>query len=393
MELNATTGAQMKSLSVPLNSAQHFPTPEVASGWVIIERSNNQVVAVQTATNSTVTWTSPVLDGLVQARPLVVGSIVIVATENDSVYGLNLADGTFAWTTTNHNVNIGVPEPLNEANQVSGISGCGDINPLGITSNPIADGGVVYAVGERETGTTAPHPPEHVIVGIAPSTGAVTLTPKVVDVPAMAVVGAEQQRAGLLAKNGNVYIGFGGLVGDCGNYHGYVVAASETTGSVVGSFEAAAVSNAAAVWGTSGPVADSTGNVYASTGNSQGTPNSTPTDYSDGVVKLAPNMAPGSTVPADYFQPTVWRQDNAADADLGSAGPVLLPNGTQIFIIGKQHTAFLLSTSSLGGGGNHTTPVGALDACSGVALGQNAAISNSSVYVACSSGMQQITIG
>jgi hypothetical protein len=392
-ELNATTGAQMNSLAVPLNSAQHFPTPEVAGGWVIIERSNNQVVAFQT-NNPTTTWTSPVLDGLVQARPLVVGSIVIVATENDSVYGLNLVDGTFAWTAlTGDKVNIGAPEPLSDARLFPGLNGCGDIDPLGITSNPVlGSNGNVYAVGELAGNHATNTQPRHVLVAVDPSTGTVTLTPKNVDVGTMTNVAGEQQRAGLLAKNGNIYIGYGGLVGDCGAYHGYVVAASETTGLVVGSFEAAAVSNAAAVWGTSGPVADASGNVYASTGNSQGTSSSTPTDYSDGVVQLAPNMPAGSTVPADYFQPTVWRQDNAVDADLGSAGPVLLPNGTQIFIIGKQHTAFLLNTSSLGGT-DHMTPVGALSACSGVALGQNAAISSSSVYVACSSGMQQITIG
>jgi hypothetical protein len=385
-ELDADTGALMNSHSVPLDSAQHFPTPEVSSGWVIIE-SKDTVAAFQT--NGTGSWISPTLDGLVQARPLVVGSIVIVATEGDSLYGLNLADGTFAWSTTGHKVNVGTPEPLSNMHQFPGLNGCGNIDPLGITSNPVSDGGAVYAVGE--IAGAFPVEPQHLLVGVNPATGAETLAPTVVDVAAMTDVAAEQQRAGLVVANGNVYVGFGGLDGDCGTYHGYVVAASETSGSVVGSFEVAAVSNAAAVWGTSGPVADGSGNVYASTGNSQGTSPSVLTDYSDGVVRLAPTMSGATTVPADYFQPPAWRSDNAGDLDLGSTGPVLLPNGTQLFVIGKQHTAFLLNTSSLGGS-DHMTPVGSLNMCNAMAFGQNAAISNSSVYVACSSGIQQVKI-
>lgn len=387
-ELNATTGAVMHSASVPLSGAQHFPTPEVASGWAVIERSGNTVFGMKT--DGTASWTSSVLDGLVQARPLVVNSVVVVATENDSLYGLDLTTGAKVWGPTS----IGVAEPLAEVRALNGnhLSGCGDIDPLGITSNPVlGSNGDVYAVGERETGATSPHTPEHVLAAVDPATGSETLTPKNVDVPAMTEIGAEQQRAGLAAANGNIYVGFGGLVGDCGTYHGFVVAAQQSDGTVVGSFEAAAVSNAAAVWGTSGPVADASGNVYATTGNSQGTSNSVPTDYSDGVVRLSPTMSGATTVPADYFQPPAWRSDNAGDLDLGSTGPVLLPNGTQLFVIGKQHTAFLLSTSSLGGA-DHETPLGSLSMCSSMAFGQNVAMSNTTLYVACASGIQQVLI-
>jgi hypothetical protein len=81
--------------------------------------------------------------------------------------------------------------------------------------------------------------------------------------------------------------------------------------------------------------------------------------------------------------------DNNADADLGSNAPVLLPNGTQLFIIGKQHNAFLLNTSALGGS-DHNTPAARLNnACGGVADGQNAVI-GASAYIACSSGLRQI---
>jgi len=207
---------------------------------------------------------------------------------------------------------------------------------------------------------------------------------------------AEQQRAGLLVSGGKIYVGFGGLVGDCGTYHGWVVAVNDTDGSVAGNLELTANSNAGAVWATGGGAVDGSGNVYVSTGNGQGSP-STGTDYSDAVVQV-PSPSGGltpTTVPADYFQPTEWRSDNDVDADLGSAAPAILPNGTQLFIIGKQHNAFLLDLPpSQLGGADHETPVARLNgACSGEVFGQNAIVaSTNSAYIACSDGMRQVKL-
>ncbi|HEY5164469.1 MAG TPA: hypothetical protein VIJ44_00820, partial [Acidimicrobiia bacterium] len=263
------------------------------------------------------------------------------------------------------------------------VPNCGNIDPLGVTSNVVADQttGTVYAVGERETGVPSPHPAEFVMVGVNPATGVLSLQSPSLTAPLGTDVPRQQQRAGLLLANGNVYVGFGGLAGDCGSYHGYVVAARESDGVVMGSFKVAPANNAGAVWGTSGPVADSLGNVYATTGNSFNAPAGT--DWSDAVLKL--NSSAGLL---DYFQPVQWRSDNNADLDLGSTGPVLLPSGTQVFAIGKQHDAFLLNVSSLGGV-DHSTPVGTLNACPGMAFGQNAVI-GASAYVACSSGLRQV---
>jgi outer membrane protein assembly factor BamB len=73
----------------------------------------------------------------VYAQPLVVGDRVIIATENDTVYALNAADGTTVWKQ-----HLGEP--------VSGSSlPCGNVDPVGITSTPAVDvdGGRIYAVG------------------------------------------------------------------------------------------------------------------------------------------------------------------------------------------------------------------------------------------------------
>ena len=43
-------------------------------------------------------WHSPSLDGTVQGAPAVVGNVVVVATEQNTLYGLSLRDGHRIWT-------------------------------------------------------------------------------------------------------------------------------------------------------------------------------------------------------------------------------------------------------------------------------------------------------
>ena len=96
------------------------------------------------------------LDGAVYGQPLLVGNLVIAATENDSIYGLRQATGKVVWRR-----HVGTPVPL--ANLP-----CGNIDPLGITGTPVNDAGngLVYAVAE----TSGYH---HVLVGVSVSNGAV----------------------------------------------------------------------------------------------------------------------------------------------------------------------------------------------------------------------------
>src|SRR5215469_6655294 len=100
-------------------------------------------------------WTAH-LDGAVYGQPLVVGNMVIAATENDTVYALDSSSGKVVWR--NH---LGTPVPLSSLP-------CGNIDPLGITGTPVynQDNGLVYAVAE----TTGYH---HVLFGLAVSNGAV----------------------------------------------------------------------------------------------------------------------------------------------------------------------------------------------------------------------------
>ena len=88
------------------------------------------------------------LDGAVYGQPLVIGGLVIAATEGDTVYGLDRATGKVRW-----HVHLGTPVPLSALP-------CGDIDPLGITGTTVYDPAtrMVYAVAE----TTGFH---HVLAG------------------------------------------------------------------------------------------------------------------------------------------------------------------------------------------------------------------------------------
>ena len=89
------------------------------------------------------------LDGQIYAQPLVAAGTLIVATENDEVYGLDPATGAIRWT---HNVG-----PARPASAI----GCGDLTPnLGVTSTPVYDpaSNAVYFTAKVNDGPDAAAP-------------------------------------------------------------------------------------------------------------------------------------------------------------------------------------------------------------------------------------------
>ena len=144
------------------------------------------------------------LDGAVYGQPIVVGGIIFAATENDSVYALK-SDGSVKWKQ-----HLGTPVALSTLP-------CGDIDPLGITSTPAYDPktGSVFVSAELKG-------PGHRLFALNPATGAVKWS-RTLDLTGYDPTPL-QQRGALAIGNGYVYVGFGGLAGDCGQYVGKVVA-------------------------------------------------------------------------------------------------------------------------------------------------------------------------
>ena len=264
-------------------------------------------------------WKSPSLDGAIYAEPLVDGNMVIAATENNSVYALNASDGKIIW-----HKNLGAPVPGSSLP-------CGDINPSGITGTPAIDGATntLYVVAYlKQLG--------HELYALNLDNGGVIFH-RNVD-PLGVSVSVEQERGALSISQGMVYIPYGGLDGDCGQYHGFVIGVPENNSSVSLSYQVP-TGREGGIWANAGMAIDSSGNIYIATGNSEATSSF---DSGDAVIRLSAALKE-----IDYFAPANWAALNAGDVDLGSVAPLLLDNQT-IFQIGKEGVGYLLNASNLG---------------------------------------------
>jgi putative pyrroloquinoline-quinone binding quinoprotein len=296
-------------------------------------------------------WTSSNLDGSIYAEPLVARDRVFVVTENNSIYSLDASTGKVIWRT-----NLGRPVPLSDLP-------CGDIDPTGITGTPVINlrTQTIFAVAFlKDT-----H--RHELFGLDIGSGEVRFE-TAVDPPSSDPL--VQQQRGALALNyyaersnttssGNnaandgtitgargedgskrgviVYVPFGGLFGDCGQYHGWMVGASIPYASLQGASSSNTSSGnkqslpllsfkvptgrEGGIWAPSGSAIDNNAEIFVSTGNSESSSNF---DFGNAVIKLSPEL--GKVI--DWFAPGNWADLNTSDTDLGSVGPAILDNNS-----------------------------------------------------------------
>jgi hypothetical protein len=287
-------------------------------------------------------------------------NVLYFATENDSVYAVDAdsisgTTATVLWKTRTL--------PTGDVPLTPSGAGCGYINPVGIMSTPVIDRSrnaiYVVASSKNSSGNVA-----HRLHALNLTTGAelfggpttITATfPKSGGGTVTFQPNVQQERAALLESNGIIYTAWSGYYGDCGNYAGWVIAYSADTLSQAGAIDLVPNSGRAGSWlGGGGPAADSSGNVYLPTGNASG--GNTPgisNDYGDTFVKLA------ATVPlvvADYFAPMNAIADDNADADMGSAAALLLPDLTDsgsvtrhlAVVAGKDGMMFVVDRVNMG---------------------------------------------
>ncbi|GAC1617089.1 MAG: hypothetical protein NVS4B11_05850 [Ktedonobacteraceae bacterium] len=298
------------------------------------------------------------LDGAVYGEPLVVGGHVLVATENNTLYALDANTGHVLWHT-----NVGTPVAQSDLP-------CGNIFPLGITGTPVYDPatGLVFAVAEV-TG------PAHILVGVDAATGQVKVR-RIAD-PAGIEVRPHQQRAALALFGNMVYVAYGGLDGDCGNYHGWVVGSQTNGNGPLFSYQVP-TPREGGIWAASGPAIDNAGHVFVAVGNGETTQGEW--DHSDSILRLSPTLHL-----EDGFAPQSWQQENAQDADLGSMGPLLLPNGF-VFADGKSGLGYILHANALGGVGGQAQVMNVCHSYGG------AATTGTQIFVPCTSGLQQLSL-
>jgi outer membrane protein assembly factor BamB len=188
----------------------------------------------------------------------------------------------------------------------------------------------------------------------------------------------QQQRAAMSLSNGVVYVPYGGLEGDCGNYHGWIVGVrTDSTGALI-EYQVPTI-RAGGIWAPSGAAVDAAGNIFVATGNSF---SFSSFDFGNSVIKLSPKLQR-----VDWFAPSNWLELNYGDTDLGSTGPALLGSNI-IFQIGKEGVGYLIDESRLGGLGGE---VFSSKVCSGTFGGT--AYLPPYLYVPCTDGLVALQIG
>jgi outer membrane protein assembly factor BamB len=346
--------------SAPSASASPTGPGTSVADWPTYDRTADRSgVSVSSPAPTSVkkAWTARV-DGAVYAQPLVVGSTVIIATENDTVYALNAATGAVRWSR-----HLASPVP-------SGLP-CGNVDPSGITGTPVAD----TAAGRLWVVTFTAQPAyRHTLWALSLSTGA-TVSQRAIDLSGSDPK-AQQERGALALLGDRVYVPFGGLYGDCSDYKGRVIGAPVSGSGPLISFTTDN-QRQAGIWAPAGEsVRD--GSLYVATGN--GMPYDQVAD-SDSVLRLGPTLAVQSR-----FTPSNYVALSSNDQDLGSTAPALLPGGL-VFEVGKEGVGYVLNGSRLGGTGGELTSA---SVCEGGFGGD--AVDSSTVVFSCYRSLRAVQV-
>ena len=302
-------------------------------------------------------WSTAV-DGQVYAQPLLANGTVIVATENNKVYGLDPATGALRWPA----LELGTPW---KAADIS----CGDLAPnIGVTATPVIDPSTNTAYMTHKTyvsGTSGPARQYMDAIDITTGkekagfpvelAGAAQNAPSQVFQPTR-----ELQRPGLLLMNGVVYAAFGSDC-DAAPWQGWVMGVS-TAGQIKARWVSVPSGNGAGIWQSgSGITSDGPNTLLVSTGNT-GAPTtptpgkSPPNTFGESIVRL--NVQPDGTLkPVDFFAPFDADQLDTWDADFASGGITALNSeyfGTSsarnlAIAVGKDGYVYLLNRDELGG--------------------------------------------
>lgn len=197
----------------------------------------------------------------------------------------------------------------------------------------------------------------------------------------------ENPRAALLLQNGNVYLTWASSC-DVGEYHGWVMAYDAHTLKQTGSFNASPDASESGIWQSdAGAAADDAGNVFVVTGNGKFDASFGGRDYGNSVIKL--RLESQGMAATDYFTPYNEKALNAQDLDLGSGGPLLLPDQPGphhhlLITAGKGGGMYLLDRDAMGKhhAGDNTNAVQSIEldrSCFG-----SPAYWNNSIYIFCS---------
>jgi len=284
------------------------------------------------------------VDGRVDAEPLylsqlsiggVAHNVVFVMTEHDSAYAFDSDTGAQLWKVT----------LAGSGETSSDDRGCGQVTPeIGITSTPVIDRaagahGILYAVAMSKnssayfqrlhalditTGAELEGGPI-TVQATYPGTGANSSGGQVIFDPKQ-----YKERAGLLLLNSVVYTSWASHCDDS-PYTAWIMGYNQSTLAQTTVLNLTPNGNDGSIWQSGGGLAaDPQGNIYALMANgtfdttldANGFPNKQ--DYGNGFVKVS--TTGGTLRVADYFDMSNTVSESGVDADLGSGGPMVLPD-------------------------------------------------------------------
>jgi hypothetical protein len=283
------------------------------------------------------------VDGDIYAQPLFLGGVEIpgkgrhdvlfVATEHDSVYAFDAYGNpsTPLWQVS-FLKNGFTTVPARDAQ-------CPFIAPeIGITSTPVIDPdtGTLYVLARtRDESGFLENVYAQRLHALAVTTGAEKFNGPVQIRASIKGTGTgsksgivsfnplrDNPRAALLLNRGSVYLTWASAC-DVGPYHGWVMSYSARSLKQKAVFNASPDGDDSGIWeGDTGPAADEAGNIFLATGNGLFDAGKGGRDYGDSLLQLN-----GETLKLnDYFAPYDAAYLNENDSDLGSGGPVLLPD-------------------------------------------------------------------
>jgi hypothetical protein len=369
---------------------------------------NEQTFLASQGINPVVTQ-SVVVDGQIYAQPLYIHQLQVggqnsynmafVATENNSVYGIDTDAGAIIEQTSLNAGNGGTTEtavPYTDLPVDGKLGPCANIAPeVGITGTPVIDVSVtppvLYVVSKHEDITSGVKSWVQKLHAL----DATTLlelpgSPVTIAAPTFNAL-VENQRAALALEPGQsglakVYIAWASHCDadiPAADFRGYVMEYqyNYATGtlSMLAVFNDETLKGATdgGIWmGGGGPVIDSEDNVYVPTGNGSFS-SAKPGAYGNSVVKLNSSLSV-----QDYYTPPDWQQLNTGgtvscgtpcqpacgsqcqvklpqgDYDLAGGGMVLMTpsfalNNPELLAAGKQGMMYVIYTNS---------PMGELDA-------------------------------